>query len=155
MSSESVVNFLHLLATAVWIGGMFFIKLVLMPGLAAIEPAQRGRMMGVIAKRFTMVVWSCVAVLLVTGLLKTPSAYLLDAGTRYGTLLLLKHAAFAVMILAGLLITFVAAPKLRAAAPAPGAPPSPEYVAAQKRLDALSALNTVLGVGVLLLVAFM
>lgn len=155
MSSESVVNFLHLLATTVWIGGMFFIKLVLMPGLAAIEPAQRGRMMGVVAKRFTMVVWSCVAVLLVTGILKTPSAYLLDTGTHYGTLLLVKHAAFAVMILAGLLITFVAAPKLRAAAPAPGAPPSPEYATAQKRLDGLSALNTVLGVAVLVLVALM
>jgi len=128
-------------------------KLVLIPALQAVEPAQRGRAMGVVAKRFTIVVWCCVAVLLVTGFAKTPSGFLLSTESGYGQLLLAKHVMFAVMIVIGLVITFVVAPRLRALAPAPGSPPPAALLAAEKRLEALSAINTVLGLAVLLVVA--
>ena len=153
MPSANVVDFLHLLVTAVWIGGMLFMKLVLMPGLQVIEPAQRGRLMGAIAKRFTIVAWSSVAVLLVTGILKTPSGFLLSTESGYGQLLLAKHLLFGAMIVVGLVITFRVAPQLRALAPAAGSPPPAALLAAEKRLEALSAINTVLGLAVLLVVA--
>jgi len=155
MPSANVVDFLHLLVTAVWIGGMLFMKLVLMPGMQAIEPAQRGRLMGAIAKRFTIVAWSCIVVLLVTGILKTQSGYLLSTESRYGQLLLAKHLMFAGMIVIGLVITFAVAPRLKALAPAPGSPPPAALVSAEKRLELLSAVNTVLGLAVLLVVAAM
>jgi hypothetical protein len=44
------LDFLHLLATAAWIGGMIYIILVLMPSLTAIDPPQRGKLMGAAAK---------------------------------------------------------------------------------------------------------
>jgi uncharacterized membrane protein len=155
MTLANVADFLHLVATVAWIGGMLFMKLVLMPGMEAIDPPQRGRLMGAVAKRFTIVAWSSTAVLLATGFLKTPGEYLLDAATAYGMLLLIKHVAIALMIVVGAVITFGVAPRLRALAPAPGQPPSPALAAAQQRLNALSAINTVLGLAVLALVVAM
>ncbi|HOC44270.1 MAG TPA: DUF4149 domain-containing protein [Thermoanaerobaculales bacterium] len=153
MTSANVVDFLHLLVTAVWIGGMLFMKLVLMPGLQAIDPAQRGRLMGAIARRFTIVAWSSVVVLLVTGILKTQSGFLFSTESGYGQLLLAKHLLFAGMIVIGLVITFAVAPRLKALAPAAGSPPPAALLAAEKRLEVLSAVNTVLGLAVLLVVA--
>ncbi len=45
--TDAIVNFLHLLATAIWLGGAIFIKLVLNPSLLEIDPQQRGRLMAV------------------------------------------------------------------------------------------------------------
>ena len=63
-------DFLHLLATAVLIGGMLYSILVLMPSLAAIDLPQRGKFMGVAGKRFSFFAWGSVVVLLITGYLK-------------------------------------------------------------------------------------
>ena len=155
MTLANVADFLHLLATVAWIGGMLFMKLVLIPAMAAIDPPQRGRLMGGVAKRFTMVAWTSTAVLLVTGFMKTPSQVLFDGSTTYGTLLAVKHALIVLMIVVGLVITFFVAPRLRALAPAPGQAPSPALAAAAKNLDALSAINTILGLAVLALVVAM
>lgn len=152
MTLTVVVDFLHLLAAAAWIGGMLFIKLVLMPSLLAADPPQRGRVMGAVAKRFTAVAWSCMAILLITGFLKTPSQFLADTSTSYGTILLVKHAVIALALIVGVLLLF-AGPKLNALAPGPGQAPSPAFLAAQGRVNVLSAINTVLGVVVLITVA--
>jgi uncharacterized membrane protein len=155
MTLAKVAEFLHLLATVAWIGGMLFMKLVLIPSMAALEPPQRGRLMGGVAKRFTMVAWTSTAVLLVTGFMKAPSQYLFDGSTTYGVLLAVKHALIALMIVVGVVITFFVAPRLRALAPAPGQAPSPALAAAARNLDALSAINTILGLAVLALVVAM
>ncbi len=132
---------------------MFFMKLVLLPALAATDPASAGRAMAVVAKRFTIVAWTSVAVLLVTGLLKTPEGTLFSTASDYGVILLVKHVLFALMIVVGAIITFGFAPKLRAFAPNPGKAPSSEFLRAQKGVEILSATNTVLGLLVLVCVA--
>jgi uncharacterized membrane protein len=59
---------LHLVAAVVWIGGMIFLSLVLVPVLKQ-EPfaAQRGLVIKTAAGRFRAVVWGAVCVLLATG----------------------------------------------------------------------------------------
>lgn len=63
-----VLAWLHLLAAVAWIGGMVFLSLVLVPILKR-EPfaAQRGALIRAAALRFRLVVWSAIAVLLMTG----------------------------------------------------------------------------------------
>ena len=73
MAAENVLDFVHLLATVAWIGGMLFMKLVLMPAQEAIEPSQRPWLMIAIAPRFTITAWASVIVLVITGFLKTPA----------------------------------------------------------------------------------
>jgi len=58
----------HLLAAVVWIGGMVFLSLVLVPILKH-EPfaAQRGALIRTVGLRFRFVVWVAICVLLATG----------------------------------------------------------------------------------------
>ena len=62
------VTWLHLLAAVVWIGGMVFLSLVLVPVLKQGPfAAQRGLLIKTAAGRFRAVVWGAVFVLLATG----------------------------------------------------------------------------------------
>ena len=59
---------LHVLATVVWVGGMFFAHQVLRPVAAAqLEPAVRLRLWAGVFGRFFPWVWLAVVLLLVTG----------------------------------------------------------------------------------------
>ena len=146
-------DFLHLLATVVWIGGLIYINLVLMPSLTAIDPPQRGKLSGAVAKRFTILAWCAVIILLITGYLKTPSGMLFNISNTSAVALTIKHILVLVMIAIGLLVTFVTAPKMKSLAPEPGEPPPPEFLKAQKQLSTLALTNMILGILVLLSVA--
>ena len=64
----SLFIWLHLLAAICWIGGTIFLSLVLVPVLKR-EPftAQRPLLFRTVARRFRIVVWGAIAVLLLTG----------------------------------------------------------------------------------------
>lgn len=151
MSAFNLVDFLHALFTVTWIGGMIFMGLVLKPAMAAVDPSQAGRLFGVIAKRFTILAWTSMIILLITGIMKTPDGAMFDTSAGYGLTLTIKHILFALAIINGLLITFVAAPKIRKFAPQPGVAPGPEFRQAGKMIDILSGTNTILGVLILAL----
>jgi hypothetical protein len=51
------------------------------------------------------------------------------------------------------LITFAVAPRQKVLAPAPGSPQPAALLSAQKRFDLLSAVNTLFGLAVLVVVA--
>lgn len=155
MVSEVIIDFLHLAATVVWIGGMVFIGAVMTPAISVLDGPNQGKVFGVFAKRFTIVAWSCTILLLITGLLKTPTELLLSFSGRYDILLAVKHLLFLGMIVGGLIITFVLAPRMRRLAPKPGVPPAKEFVALQGRIEMTSKMNLVLGVLVLLSLVMM
>jgi uncharacterized membrane protein len=58
---------LHLAAAIFWMGGMTFMVLALRPALARFEPAQRLPLAGDVLRRFFLIVWVSIAVLLATG----------------------------------------------------------------------------------------
>ena len=150
---DIILKFLHLLATVTWIGGMIYTNLVLMPSLAAIDPLQKGKLLNALIKRFTILAWGSIIVLLVTGFLDTPSGMLFNISTFYGKVLALKHALVLIMVVIGVCITFVLGPKMKALAPKPGEKPPSELLKLQKQLSMLGLINMVLGVLVLLCVA--
>ncbi len=151
MSAFNLVDFLHVLFTVSWIGGMIFMGLVLKPAMSAVDPSQAGKLFGVIAKRFTIVAWTSMIILLITGIMKTPDGAMFDTSAGYGLTLTIKHILFALATINGILITFVAAPKIRKFAPAPGTAPGPEFRQAGKMIDILSGTNTIFGVIILAL----
>src|SRR4051794_27139355 len=59
---------LHLLSAVLWVGGMFFAYVVLRPSLAAIEAPQRMLMHTQVFRRFFLVIWLAMPVILLTGL---------------------------------------------------------------------------------------
>ena len=68
--SLSVMNWLHMIATVVWIGGIGTNLLVLMPSMReSLEPPMMGKLMGAVMKRFRRLVYVSIFVLSVTGVL--------------------------------------------------------------------------------------
>ncbi len=149
MTLLTINNFLHLLATVTWVGGMIYFNTVLMPSLSAIDPLQRGRLLNVIAKRFTFVAWGCLIVLVITGLITTPTQMLLNVSGIYGISLTAKHLVILLMIIIGLVITFSLGPKMQTLSPSPGEQPSPGFLKVQNQLSVLVRINTILGVLIL------
>lgn len=70
---------LHILAATVWIGGMFFLVLVVVPWLRSGDRAGAATFLRETGERFRTVGWTCFAVLLVTGTFN-----LWTRGVRFG-----------------------------------------------------------------------
>jgi len=64
----SILKLIHLLAILLWVGGMIFAHCFLRPAVAALEPAQRLRLMRDVLSRFLNAVLAAVILTLVTGL---------------------------------------------------------------------------------------
>jgi putative copper resistance protein D len=65
-----LLTWTHLVAATVWVGGMLFLTLVLVPVTRAELPAGEGRaLFRAVALRFRRVVWVAMAVLVSTGLI--------------------------------------------------------------------------------------
>ncbi|MDR3532847.1 MAG: CopD family protein [Rhodopila sp.] len=58
---------LHLLCAVLWVGGMFFAYVVLRPSLAAIEAPQRMLLHTQVFRKFFLVIWHAMPVILLTG----------------------------------------------------------------------------------------
>jgi len=155
MSFAVINNLLHLLATIAWIGGMFFMNLVLYPAQMSLDPSQRGKLAGALGKRFTIFAWTSVVILILTGLYKTPSSVLFAPEMRFGLWLTIKHVVIILMIIFGLYISIVLSPKLARLAPKPGEQPSAEFIKAQKNMGIFSRTNLILGIIVLFCVSMM
>lgn len=66
--------YLHILAGMLWVGGMLFLVLVLMPSLRRLaDPRLRGRLIRETGIRFRLVGWSCLVVLGLTGYINLTS----------------------------------------------------------------------------------
>ncbi len=108
----------HLLAATVWVGGMLFLALVAVPATRGLPPAERGALIGALGRRFRVVGWACVALLVVTGTINTAyrgvtwgsvaSGRLLES--EFGRLLALKLAVVAGMVAVTAYHDFVVGP---------------------------------------------
>jgi uncharacterized membrane protein len=58
---------LHVVFAALWVGGMAFAILALRPALAALEPPQRLALMGRVHRRFFLIVWHAMPIVLLSG----------------------------------------------------------------------------------------
>ena len=142
---ESIVNFLHLIATALWIGGAAYAHIVLLPALKEIDPQQSGKLQGIIAKRFSVVAWGSIITLLITGFLKTPSDLLFDTTTDLGRILFVKHLFIGLVLAVGLTIGLSIVPNMQKNAPAPGQPPTETFLRYRNRLGRFAMINLILG----------
>ena len=67
MTVYAGVKALHLLCAVLWVGGMFFAYVVLRPSLAAIEAPQRMLLHTQVFRKFFLVIWHVMPLILVTG----------------------------------------------------------------------------------------
>jgi copper resistance protein D len=98
--------YVHILGAMVWVGGMLFLSLVAVPVARRLPPPERARLLDAIGRRFRVVGWSCVALLIATGIVNSgyrgvtwgslASGAILD--TTFGRLLCLKLLIVAAML---------------------------------------------------------
>ena len=154
MGVMKFMNFFHLIGAIIWIGGMIYINFILMPRLKVIDPQERGKLLNAISKPFSIMEWTSIVVLILTGLHKTPAGMMFNMTSTYGTIMFIKHILILIAIFVGLAIAFGALPKMRKLAPKPGEKPLEEFISAQKTLGMLSVTNMVLGIIIVILIKF-
>lgn len=141
---------LHIVAVAIWLGGMLFLVLVVVPWLRAGGRANAVVLLRETGRRFRNVGWACFAVFLITGAfnLSMRGVRLADfvttewVASSFGRIVLLKVALFAVIVALSALHDFVVGPKATQALQI-----DPQSSAAQslrRRASLLGRLNVVL-----------
>ncbi len=98
--------FLHILSAVVWIGGMQFLALVVVPTTRGLPLAERAALFGAVGRRFRTVGCVCIAVLVVTGTVNSvyrgvtwETVFTAQLwGSPFGTTLALKLGVVAVML---------------------------------------------------------
>lgn len=114
--SPFLLVWLHLIAAVSWIGGTIFLSLVLAPSYRAVaSKPDAGALFRTTARRFRLVVWSAVAVLLLTGpMLVISHGWALFELTLWPSILMVKLALVAVLLLLTLVHDLVLGPRVRA-----------------------------------------
>jgi uncharacterized membrane protein len=67
MTAYEGIKALHLLCAVLWVGGLFFAYVVLRPSLAAIEAPQRMLLQTQVFRKFFLVVWHAMPLILLSG----------------------------------------------------------------------------------------
>ena len=83
MSLYGVLKALHIVCAVVWVGGMFFAYIVLRPSLTVLEPPQRIALHTQIFRRFFLVIWHAMPVILLTGFAMIFAVFGGMAGVRW------------------------------------------------------------------------
>lgn len=109
---------LHLVATVVWLGGLFLLTLLVWPATRKILAGnpEYYHLSGRVRRRFQPLSWLSMVVLVITGLFQmTASPHyegMLQFSNSWSRAILLKHVAMAGMVLCGALLQWRVAPAL-------------------------------------------
>lgn len=137
----NLLNALHVLFAALWVGGMAFALLALRPALAALEPPQRLALLAGAHKRFFLLVWHAMPITILSGYGLLFGVYGGFRGTGWHVHLM--HLTGLVM---GGAFLFIALGPWRSMRAALAAGDAPGAAAANERIRTLVAVNLALGV---------
>ncbi len=145
----TIAFWLHMAATIVWIGGLFYMAVIVNPALERL-PEQRGRLAEDMRRRFQPLAWLSLFVLIGTGLLQMSGNPNYDGlfgfSNPWSRTILAKHIAIGVMVLVAAYQTWVLNPRLSRLAL------KQEVAASDQVANELSRLNRVsLAFGILVL----
>ena len=117
--------FIHLVSAIIWVGGSLFLALVLIPvlrrftpvpGQPSETPTAPPDMLGSIARRFRLISWICIVLLVATGLYILPTRYgigfadFFSLGGHFVGTLQVKVALVAIVIWLSVIHDFVIGP---------------------------------------------
>jgi len=147
---------LHIVAATIWVGGMLFLTLVVVPWLRGPGRATGIAMLRDTGRRFRTISWICFAVILATGTFNLSMrgvsfATLHDAawrGTPFGQAVWLKLGLFSLVISLSIMHDFVLGP--RAARALEAEPGSKEALSMRRRASWMGRINLLLGLALIL-----
>jgi len=112
-----ILHWLHLIAVVLWIGGLGFNLMLLMPNLKRVDLTNRSKLVSQVMPHFLRLVWITIAIIVATGLYRVAfvnnMTELSDfTGTSYGLSLIAKMSIVVAMIILAAIITLRLAPKI-------------------------------------------
>ena len=155
MSLLAISFWIHLIGISIWVGASLLLPLVIQPAIMSLEPPSRMKPLAAISQRLTPLVTLAIVLTFLSGLVQT--------FLRYGgfgifmsvNTLSLKVFVAVLMMINGFYLSVFLARRIGTLAPAPGAPPSPEFLKAQRLLRMHSWIQAGMAVIVLLLVGIL
>jgi uncharacterized membrane protein len=87
---STIIQWIHVMAAVIGLGGMGFMLLILIPSLGVLTPEQREALSKAVASRFRWATWSAVALLLLSGLYNVRRFYWEEPAGRAWNFLTLK-----------------------------------------------------------------
>jgi putative copper export protein len=112
----TMAYWLHMAATVIWIGGLFFQSILLPGAIRKLTPLQQASFLETLRKRFEPIAWLCLATLLVTGLMQMTASEnysgLLSIENDWGTAIFIKHLFVGGMVALGIAQTWWLGPKM-------------------------------------------
>lgn len=151
-----LIDGIHLMATAAWIGGLVAVGLALLPAMCQWPEPERLRILGHVVPRFSTLALVSVEVLILTGLYQTwahvdrPAAL---TATGYGQALLVKLGL--VVVVLGVAAVNLLAIRPRLAAAAQSKAPSDRTAPLVRRFGRLVGAETLLGIAILAVVGIL
>ncbi len=148
-----IINWFHLFATVVWIGGITTNFLVLLPSIRKVlDPPTTGKLMEVVMRRFRVLIYISIGVLIVTGIFMNifNENYqgFMQFGNLWALITLIKHILTIVFIILAIYVFEGLFPKLSMLAKKG---PSPDLLRLQKLQLNLLITSFILGIVILFL----
>ena len=149
------LEWLHLMATVAWIGGMFTNFIIYLPVIGkSLDPPTIGKLMGGVMKRFRVMVYSSIGIFVLTGLIRAISFGRLEGlfqfQERWAIIFVLKQVVFVAMVILAIYAFEFLAPKVARMA---ASGPSPELGRIQKFQMSMAKTGLILGITLLALTA--
>ncbi len=154
---SSLVNWLHLMATVAWIGGMVTNFTLVLPSMAkALDPPTAGKFMGIMMKKYRVMVYLAIVVLILTGFAIAGGdeefGEYFDFSKESSTFFAIKHIMVLLMVVLTILAFEVVGPRVAKVA---AAGPSPKLAAMQAQQKTLGMIGLIIGMVIVLLSAMM
>jgi uncharacterized membrane protein len=102
---STFLQWVHVTAVVLSVGGMAFLLIVLIPGIGDLQPEQRERLSKQVTERFRWVLWSSMAIILLSGLYNIREYYWEVAWGKSWELLTVKIVLAGVVFAIGLAVT--------------------------------------------------
>lgn len=145
---------IHLIGVAIWVGVSILMPVLIMPILQMLEPPARMKFMSAWTPKAAPIINVAIVLVVLSGIALI--------GLKYGTynvfglnVLTAKLFVTFLMMANGIYVGVVLAKRIGTLAPAPGTPPSPQFLKTQRMLNMHSWVQFGLAILVLLLVGFL
>ena len=153
LALDSVLNFFHLFATVAWFGALTTNAFVLMPSIGeSLEPPVAGKLMGAVMKRFRILVYTSMGVLIVTGIFMTSSLKFMEFDSLWSIIHSVKHILI-IIVVVFVIYAFEGLGRKVSRLAQKG--PSPELANLQKKQIIFSKVGLVLAIIILILTAIL
>jgi uncharacterized membrane protein len=145
---------IHLVGMSIWVGASFLMPLVIIPAMQSVDGPARAQAIGAISKKLAPFIWVSIILVFLSGIEQTRRIYGFEHLLSINVLTV-KIFVAVLMMANGAYLGGVLSQKVAQLAPAPGTPPSAEFIKKQRSLVRHSWIQAALAVIILLIVGFL